>query len=156
MQYWITAESLMTLNQIGYQIGLSTTDALVKVASYIIQSINSHCHVDSLALDMTKAFDKCWPEIIIAQLRKWGLTGSLLNLINSFLTNRRLQIAHKTLNSNTHPLVYGVPQGSPLSALLFIIAINSLSELLNKVPRIEHTFFAVHSKRKCQIISKLH
>lgn len=155
IQYWITTESLMTPNQIAYQIGLSTTDALIKVSSYLIESLNNHNHVDSLALDMTKAFDKCWPETIVAQIRKWGLSGPLLNLIHSFLTNRQLQITYKTLNSNTHPLVYGVPQGSPLSALLFIIAINSLSELLNKVPRIQHTFFADDFQIYCSFKKKM-
>lgn len=142
LQYWISVEKLMTPNQLGYQLGLSTTDALIKVSTYTINNINKKSHIDALALDMTKAFDKCWPEVIIAQLKKWGLSGPILDLIFSFLTNRKLQICHMSLKSDIHPVNIGVPQGSPLSALLFTIAINSLSELLQKIPKVEHTFFA--------------
>lgn len=112
----------------GFQKGLSTFDALTKLTQYTIDGINSKNHIDCVALDLAKAFDGCWPETIIHQLKKWGLTGNIHEVIYSFLTNRRLTVDTGALKSSSLDVKFGVPQGSPLSALLFTVAIHELSD----------------------------
>lgn len=142
LKFWITEENLLSRNQMGFQKGLCTTDALVKLTEEVINDLNSKKHVDCIALDLTKAFDKCWPETIQSQLLHWGLTGNIFNLINSFLKNRKMMIHTSNMESKMENVIFGVPQGSPLSALLFIIAINDLSVNLSKIKNVKHTLFA--------------
>lgn len=58
----------MRKNQFGFQKGPSTTDALVKFSLENIRDLNIKKRIDCVALHLTKAFDKCWPDTIIKQL----------------------------------------------------------------------------------------
>lgn len=142
LQYWITEEKLISPNQMGFQKDLSTTDALVKLTLETVNDTNNRNHTDCIALDLTKAFDKCWPETITSQLKKWGLSGNIFNLIKSFLEKRSMMIRTSTLSSKKEKVHFGVPQGSPISALLFTVAINGLSDALKKIKNVKHTLFA--------------
>lgn len=142
IQFWLTNGKFIDENQMGFQKGTSTTDALVKLSIHAVEGINKKSHTDCIALDLSKAFDKCWPEAITAQLRKWGLTGNSLNVISSFLKERKLLINTTVMKSDTFDVHYGIPQGSPLSALLFTVAINGLCDELQKTKNIEFTLFA--------------
>lgn len=142
LQFWININNLMNPNQMGFQTGKSTTDALVKLSIHAVNGMNQKCHTDCIALDLSKAFDKCWPETILAQLKKWGLKGNMLTIISSFLRERKLMISTNEMKSNLFQVHFGVPQGSPLSALLFTVAINGLCEVLSRVKNVEFTLFA--------------
>ena len=140
--YWLTHENLLSKNQYGFKQGLSTIDALTRFHIDITTELSNKNHVDAIALDINKAFDCCWTESIISQLKKWGLNGNILNIISNFLEKRKFKILTQDLKSKTFNTIAGIPQGSPLSALLFIIAINNLSDTIGSVPHINHILFA--------------
>lgn len=69
LKFWIAEEDLMSPNQFGFRSDLSTTDALIKLSIHTVNGLSKREHTDCIALDLSKAFDKCWPETIYYQLK---------------------------------------------------------------------------------------
>ena len=79
---------------------------------------------------MSKAFDKVWHEGLIHKLQTFGITGKLLSLLKDFLSNRSQRVALNGQFSEWKNVNAGVPQGSILGSIFFLIYINDLSDNL--------------------------
>ena len=104
-------------------------DVKVKLdlARYIILSLTRYI----ILLDVPKAFDKVWHDGLIYKLQRNGINGDLLRLIESFLSNKYQRVVLNGQTSNWNKIKTGVPQGSILGPLFFLIYINDLpSEVL--------------------------
>ena len=79
-------------------------------------------------LDVDGAFDKIWHNGLIAKIKQIGIEGKLLQLFVSYLQNRKQIVVVEGVKSNTQNITAGVPQGSKLGPLLFLIYINDITE----------------------------
>ena len=114
--------------QFGFRSGRSTEDQLLLTYSHIVREIDSGKVVDVVFLDFSKAFDVVCHQILLEKLRHLSFCPRIVNWIGDFLTERSMYVSVAGCSSEQMPVLSGVPQGSVLGPLLFLIYVNSIAD----------------------------
>ena len=126
----------MDPNQHGSRANRSTLSQLLEHQEEIIKILEEGDNVDSIYLDFLKAFDKCDHGILMHKIKKLGIKGKLGVWLCSFLTNRTQTVMINGVKSESSILISGVPQGSVLGPILFLIYIADLGDNIEALVKI--------------------
>ena len=121
---YLNNHNLLSPVQFGFRAGLSVTDQLLLTYEYVSSHVDSGMAVDVLYFDYSKAFDVVNHRVLLTKLSLIGISDPILGWLCNFLTDRTMNVVVHNTQSRAVVVTSGVPQGSVIGPLLFLIYIN--------------------------------
>ena len=126
---------LISRNQFGFLKNRSTAQATIKFLDSSLPAVKNENYTIAVALDLSKAFDCVDHENLLIKCEKYGIRGNVLKLIKSYLSNRKqkVRVGEYFSDEKAMSMCLGVPQGSCLGPLFYLIYANDINSIVNGV-----------------------
>lgn len=123
--------NIIDSHQFGFQAGCSTLHAIAKIVTDISNGLNKGRPTIAVLIDLQSAFDVIWQNGLIYKLHQMKFEPDLIRIVKNFLRDRKFFVKFNDQKSATKKIVAGTPQGSIISAILFVLYLNDLPKPSN-------------------------